>query len=186
MNTLRLLESIRTTGTPLKKQLLMVALITHLLAAKGKPAPVIIGGCALAYYSREVYFTADIDLAYADCDVLDEVLQELGFRKDGRYWVQESLQLAIEVPTSNLAGETAVCETVELEKGLTCLVVGIEDLIIDRLNAAKYWKSATDREMTVLLIRKYASELDWAYLRQKAALPENDTSLEIEDLKKGC
>jgi hypothetical protein len=57
---------IRNTEAHLKKQLLTVALITKLLEETGRSAPVIIGGCALSYYSREVYFTADIDLAYRD------------------------------------------------------------------------------------------------------------------------
>ncbi|MCX8118799.1 MAG: hypothetical protein N3G78_12850 [Desulfobacterota bacterium] len=50
----------------------------------------IIGGCALSYYSREVYFTADIDLAYADREALDRVLKRVGFEKRGRYWVTRS------------------------------------------------------------------------------------------------
>ncbi len=67
--------------SPLKKQLLTVALISKLLMEKGKDTPVVIGDRALAYYSREVYFTADIDLAYADSEAINEVLLEMGFKK---------------------------------------------------------------------------------------------------------
>jgi hypothetical protein len=74
METQEILEIIKKSESPLKRQLLIVSLLTRLLKMVNKPAPVIIGGCALSYYSREVYFTSDIDLAYADREALDTVL----------------------------------------------------------------------------------------------------------------
>ena len=79
METRDILDKIRKTESPLKRQLLTTALITRLLEQKGKPSPTLIGGCALSYYSREVYFTSDIDIAYSDTEALDEVLRELDF-----------------------------------------------------------------------------------------------------------
>ncbi len=183
MQTNQILAKIGETESPLKKQLLVVALITKLLQEAGKPAPVIIGGCALSYYSREVYFTADIDLAYADREGLDKVLRAIGFEKEGRYWVHEGLKVAVEAPASSLAEEEAPVETVELEEGLWCRVIGVEDLIIDRLNACKHWRSQVDCEMAELLVNRYFADLDWAYLDRKAALPENDTLEELQAIK---
>lgn len=94
--TKTIMQRIAQTASPLKRQLLMLACITKELRERGKPAPVLIGGCALAYYSREVYFTADIDLAYADREALGEVLIDLGFVADGRFWVHHDLQLVVE------------------------------------------------------------------------------------------
>lgn len=184
MNTGEILEIIERTESPLKRQLLMVALITNLLEQKGKDAPIIIGGCALSYYSREVYFTADIDLAYADREALDSVFKDIGFRKQGRYWVNERLKMAVEIPASVLIGEDSPVEIVELGDGLQCRVIGIEDLIIDRMNACKYWKSEIDCEMVELLIRRYTKELDWQYLEKKAVIPENNILSELLELKK--
>lgn len=179
-----ILDSIKKTESPLKRQLLMVALITKLLEQKGKDAPIVIGGCALSYYTREVYFTADIDLAYADREALNEVLKSIGFDKRGRYWVNEDLNIAVEAPASVLAGEDSPIEIVELGKDLQCRIIGIEDLIIDRLNACKYWKSEIDCEMVEILIRRYTKELDWAYLKKKAVTPENNIIVELLELKK--
>jgi hypothetical protein len=179
-----ILEIIRNTESPLKRQLLMVALITRLLEEKGKPPPTIIGGCALSYYSREIYFTADIDLAYADREALDSVLRGIGFGKEGRYWFQEDLKVAIEVPTSSLAGEDSPMEAVEVGEGLQCQIIGIEDLVLDRLNACKHWKSEVDCETVELLVKRYANDLNWLYLEKKAVLPENDTLPEMIELKK--
>lgn len=184
MNIKEILAKIGATEAPLARQLLMTGLITGRLAEKGKPAPVLIGGLALSYYTREVYFTADIDLAYADREALDEVLRELGFVKKGRYWIHTGLDIAVEAPAAALAGEDAQRETVELEGGLSCVVIGLEDLIIDRMNACKHWKSEIDCEMTELLIARYGQELDWEYLERRAALPENDSLTELRALKK--
>ncbi len=183
MNVKEILKKIEATDAPLARQLLMTGLITRLLDERGKPAPVLIGGAALSYYSRDVYFTADIDLAYADRDALDAVLRELDFVKSGRYWIHGGLDIAVEVPASGLAGEDAPRETIELEGGLFCIVIGLEDLIVDRMNACKHWKSQVDCEMTELLIARYRGEIDWAYIERKAALPENDTLAELRALK---
>jgi len=184
METQEILKLIQKTESPLKRQLLMVALLTRLLKMMNKEAPVIIGGCALSYYSREVYFTSDIDLAYADREALDKALKGIGFGKEGRYWVHEGLKMAIEAPASSLPGQDSPVEVVELGEGLQCSIVGIEDLVIDRLNAFKHWKSEIDGEMVELLIRRYKNDLDWSYLEKKARLLGNDTLPEILELKK--
>ncbi len=184
INKAEILEIIKNTQSPLKRQLLIVALITKLLEEKGKDIPIVIGGCALSYYSREVYFTADIDLAYADRETLNEVLSSVGFTKQGRYWINEDLKVAVEAPLSVLVGEDSPIEVVEFENGLQCRIIGIEDLIIDRLNACKYWMSSIDCEMVELLIKRYFKEIDWAYLEKKAALPENSSLSELLELKK--
>jgi hypothetical protein len=184
MDKKEIIKLIKKTESPLKKQLLTVALISNLLEKKGKEIPIVIGGLALSYYTREVYFTADIDLAYSNREVLDEVLKDIDFKTRGRYWVNEDLNIAIEVPVGVLVGEEAPIEIVELGPDLQCKIIGIEDLIIDRLNACKHWKSETDCEMAELLVTRYLKELNWAYLEKRAEKPENDTSIELKQLRK--
>ena len=184
MNKKEIQAKIKTVGSPLARQLLMTGLITRLLEEQGKEAPVLIGGLALSYYTREVYFTSDIDLAYADREALDAVLKSLDFVKKGRYWIQHELDMAVEVPTDELADEKSPLESVELDFGLRCVIIGVEDLLIDRLNACKHWNSQIDCEMAELLIAHYSKELDWTYLKGKAELPENDTLSELMTFKK--
>jgi hypothetical protein len=184
METQKILGIIKKTESPLKRQLLMVGLLTRLLKMMNKKAPVIIGGCALSYYSREVYFTSDIDLAYADREALNTALKSISFEKEGRYWVHEELKVVIEAPASSLPGQDSPIEVVELGEGLQCSIIGIEDLLIDRLNAFKHWKSEIDGEMVELLMRRYKNDLDWSYLEKKAVLPENNALSEILELKK--
>lgn len=184
MKKVKILQDIKKTESPLKRQLLAVALLSKVLEEKGKSMPTVIGGLALSYYTREVYFTADIDLAYSDRKALDSALKEIGFKKRGRYWVNNILSLAIEVPVGVLVSEDSPLEIVELGPGLRCQIIGLEDLIIDRMNACKYWKSEIDCEMVELLIRKYIRELDWEYLRKRASQPEKDTWQELLRMKK--
>lgn len=184
METEKILEIIKNTDSPLKRQLLIVGLITKVLEQRDKDIPTVIGGCALSYYSREVYFTSDIDLSYSDIEALDEVLSEIGFKKEGRYWINEGLKIAIEVPAGVLVGEESPAEIVELGEGMICRIIGIEDLVIDRLNACKYWKSEIDCEMVELLLFRYFKEMDWSYLEKKASMPENNSLPELAELRK--
>ncbi|MBP7864572.1 MAG: hypothetical protein KA419_01375 [Acidobacteria bacterium] len=81
------------------------------------------------------------------------MLDGLGFRREGRHWVQEGWNIAVKCPAADLAGEDALREEIDLGEGLGLYVIGLEDLLIDRLNAWVHWKSAVDREMLLVLPR---------------------------------
>jgi predicted nucleotidyltransferase len=183
MNSDEIYRRIPSIASPLKRQLMTVALISRMLQERGSRPPVIIGGCALAYYSREVYFSNDIDLACSNRQALDGVLKALQFRTDGRYWINDFLDIAVEAPASALPGEDAPWEEIVLEEGLSCWVIGMEDLIVDRLNAAKHWKSRVDSEMVELLMARYGPGLDWDYLEKRCTAPENDTVQELKAIR---
>lgn len=54
-------------------------------------------------------------------------------------------------------------------------LIGLEDLLIDRLYSAKHWKYERDEAQALSLLSFYASKLDWDYLtaRAKAELVED-------------
>ena len=175
-----ILEGVKS---PLKRQLLVLAFISQRMKELGSQVPVLIGGCALAYYSREVYFTTDIDLACPDRKTLDEVLRSIGFVAEGRYWVHKSMNLMVEAPAGALVGEDATREIVEMGNGLECCVIGLEDLLIDRMNACVHWNSKKECEMVEFLIGMWSAEIDWKYLLERAEKPENDTREKFEELR---
>lgn len=117
---------------PLKRRLWVLGVITEALRADGI-RPILIGGCALEYYTFGGYATRDSDIAVSDYQRLGEVMDELGFEWRGRYWLQSDLEILLEAPAFDLTGETAPLTIVELDD-LTCYIIGVEDLIIDRLN----------------------------------------------------
>ena len=184
MRKVEIKKKFRSLGTIeplLKRQFYALGIITELL--KPELPPILVGGCALAYYTRGVYQTADIDIAYQNTNALDKVLRSIGFKKEGRYWFCEEIGIAIEVPVSSISDAASPIEEVEIGE-FRCYVVGIEDLIIDRLNACKYWESRTDCEMAELLLVHYKNEIDLDYLKKRASQPENDTWGLIEEALK--
>jgi hypothetical protein len=183
-NTVILEALLAGVVSPLKRQLLVLAYISQRMKELGNQVPVLIGGCALAYYSREVYFTTDIDLACSDRVALDTVLRSIGFVVEGRYWVHHDMNLMVEAPAGSLVGEDAPREIIELGNGLECCVIGIEDLLIDRMNACLHWNSSQECEMVDLLVSLWSTEIEWDYLLLRAAKPENSSRERFEELRR--
>lgn len=76
--------------------------------------------------------------------------------------------MAIEVPDSVLAGSTE--RVVRVQVGdVEVHVIGLEDLVMDRLRAFVYWRSSADGEWAARLMALHEGEIDWGYLRGKAA-----------------
>ncbi len=170
-NQLQKLKSIRD---PLKRSLFFIALLTEALG-KEKGVPVVVGGFALEFYSTGGYSTGDIDLVYPDHELCGTKLMEWGFKEEGRHWISEEFDLFVEAPGSFLPEEEQKrVATVEIE-GMTVCIIGVEDLIIDRLNAFVHWKSTDDGYWAKELIYIYFDTLDHDYLtgrcRDEQTLP---------------
>jgi hypothetical protein len=151
-----------------RRRLLALGLLTDRLAAEGIE-PILVGGAALDFYTAGGYTTGDVDLALPRGPAVDAAFSELGFRPQGRFWVREDLDLLFEAPApAGLPGETAARTIVELD-GLRIVVIGIEDLLLDRLRAAVHWRSDEDRRWARRLALLHAERLDRAYLAAKVA-----------------
>ncbi|HOJ93008.1 MAG TPA: DUF6036 family nucleotidyltransferase [Dictyoglomaceae bacterium] len=129
--------------------------------------PIIVGENALEFYTLGSYATADIDIVCNEIEEVAKILRDWDFKKIGRHWFNPEIDIAIEIPDEFLAGDYSKVTTVEIE-GLTAYIIGIEDLIIDRLNACFYWKSPQDCEWVRELILLYKDEIDWEYLEGKS------------------
>ena len=59
------------------------------------------------------------------------------------------------------------------------MIIGVEDLLIDRLRAWVHWKSDEDGRWTRRLAQLYAQRMDWRYLRARTGgVPEEAEALE--------
>ncbi len=58
-------------------------------------------------------------------------------------------------------------------------IIGVEDLIIDRLTAAKYWRSnpKLDIEQAAVLLTAFKNSVDLEYIRQRAVEEKVDDYL---------
>src|SRR5699024_6946125 len=99
--------------------------------------PIIVGGLSVELYTRNNYTTYDIDLISDGRDKFDKLLtNELGFNKEGRNWYHQELEISIEIPDNYLEGNKEKVIEMKLENGLHIYVIGVEDLIIHRLESA--------------------------------------------------
>ena len=159
-------REIARISDPLRRTLALVATVTELLADEGV-RPILVGGMALQFYTLGGYVTADVDVVASRRDRVGRVLDQLGFKHQPgfRHWIHEELDLAIEIPDEVLAGSLDRVAEVEVD-GKTAYVIGIEDLIVDRLNASKHWHSKLDGEWAQRLLAMYDDEIDHQYLRE--------------------
>ncbi len=168
------LKDLRKIEDPVKKRALFVALLAQEVAQRGGRSPIVVGGEALEIYTQGGYTTGDIDIK-GPASIINEVLLEWGFSKKGRVWFHEELDVYV-----GWLGE-ALDEGSEAEKRVTTVVVGdglevkvisVEDLIIDRLSAVKWWKDEDGIMWAKVLVEvKKAAEghVDRDYLLERAA-----------------
>ncbi len=153
---------------PAKRRLYVVGLLTRLLEPAGT-LPVVVGGAAVEFYTLGAYATLDVDLVIPDRQALAQALQVLGFQRrlGERHWYHEELDLAIEAPDERLAGSLAKVVQVQVDD-VRVHVIGIEDLILDRLRAFVHWRSTADGEWAARLWEVHRQRIDTAYLEAEA------------------
>jgi len=159
------LDGLAEIEEPLERRLRTLAIITECLAPTGIK-PVLVGGMAVEFYTSGGYSTFDIDVI-ADTQSLGRALDDLGFSRHGRHWFREDLSVAIEAPSDSLGAEAERIAEVKMGD-LRFYVLGVEDLILDRLNAYVHWKSDEDRRWATHLIAENRDQIDWDYLNRRA------------------
>jgi hypothetical protein len=170
------ISKIKSINNRLDKVMLFTAVLTKELEVYGI-RPILVGGAALEFYTLGSYLTLDVDLVIRGRDQAQKVLSAMGFTRGPgeKSWYSDDLELSVEIPDDTLAGSMDRLTIVDLNNNLTVYVIGIEDLIIDRLNAYKWWKSLSDGEWAVAIMVVHFDELDFEYLslRSKEELIED-------------
>ena len=88
------------------------------------------------------------------------------------------IDLLFEAPApAGLPGEDAPRTEVEVD-GLRVVIIGIEDLLIDRLRAWVRWNSDEDGRWVRRLALLYPDRIDWHYVRERTSkIPEEAEAL---------
>lgn len=147
--------------------MLLVGILNRHLP-EGREA-VLVGGALVEFLTDGAYVTGDVDVI-GDADAILPLLAAAGFEREGRVYFQKALGLVLDVAGDSLRrGETVTYMEFE---GYRVPTVTLEDAIVDRLLAAKFWKSTTDWEQAVLLFNAHARTVDRAVLRGKARANE--------------
>lgn len=159
-------DLLASVGDTLERRLTFVAVLSAGVEALGWPAPVVVGGHAVEFYTAGSYATIDIDLAGAS-EPVDMVLRGWGFEREGRHWFDEALGLVVEVPGSRL-GPDELAHAAHARVGRFVVgIIGIEDLVIDRLAACKHWDDQDSCDWADTLLAG-GHEIDLGYLRRRA------------------
>ena len=130
---------------------------------RAKEKPVLVGGGAVEFYSFGQFVTGDLDLC-AQTAALSAVLEEMGFCKEGMYFIRGKLFIHVLGP-----GFKGRSDEISIGKGLNIRVIALEDLIVDRLNSCKFWKYQIDCEQARYLLNTYDERLDDEYLVERAS-----------------
>ncbi|ODA44817.1 hypothetical protein THER_0445 [Thermodesulfovibrio sp. N1] len=150
-----------------------MALLSEEFRKRGAKEPIIVGGLAVEIYTQGSYTTGDIDIK-ADITLLEEILKNWGFKKTGRVWLNDYLDIYIDWLGSSLEeGEEAEkrVNAVLIDENLNVKIISIEDLIIDRLNAYKWWKDEDSFLWAKILLKikeRMEEQIDLEYLKKRA------------------
>ncbi len=112
--------------------------------------PILVGGAAVAFYTDGRYTTKDIDLIAVGGKELEKIMNQLGFVKYGKDFINNKLKIYIEF-SSEILGATEKFAEISVD-GRNLNIISIDDLIVDRLCAFKFWKSEIDGLNAMILI----------------------------------
>ncbi len=167
------LKELEQIEDPVKKRAIFIGILSREIVRLGGKPPVVVGGEAVELYTQGSYTTGDIDIK-SPKTITEDILKDWGFVKKERSWSNNSLDIYID-----WLGES-LDEGSDAEKRVVTLIiadkyevriVSIEDLIIDRLNAFKWWKDEDSFMWAKVLIQvkaKMQEALDLDYLNKRA------------------
>jgi hypothetical protein len=176
-----LLAKLGKEPNDLKKKMLLLGFLSDELSGKGGFL-LLVGGQAVETYTGGQFTTGDVDITTTDREETEKLLGRLGFTREGMVWLNEKLAIVVHI-VGSYPTRTERVRTVEVGP-YRVRVVGVEELIIDRLRAAKFWKSKRDSEQAAVLLNGFRERIDPEYLRNRAQEEKVDDVLsEVEEMK---
>jgi hypothetical protein len=92
---MEIIEELYLIDDPVKKRAFFIAFLSSEIEKLGGKRPIVVGEEALEIYTQGAYTTGDIDLK-APKEPLEKILKELEFKKIGRLWINEELDIYID------------------------------------------------------------------------------------------
>jgi len=177
------MKNLKEIEDPVKRRAYFIGLLSREVEREGGKDVIVVGGEALELYTQGSYSTGDIDIK-GQKKTLEKVLKKFNFKKVGRLWINEYLDIYIDWQGENLdegeEGKKRV-NTIIIEDELEIKVLSFEDLIIDRLKSSKRWGDMDGLMWAKVLVdikKKSGQKVDLNYLKKRAKAEK------VEDLFK--
>ncbi|OUL09459.1 hypothetical protein B0533_04650 [Sedimentibacter sp. SX930] len=145
----------------------VAGIIRDYLAKKYHAEVIVTGGLSVEYYTDGGYTTQDIDMITQSQRELEIILTDLGFMRDGKYWVHDPLEIVIEVvasvPFDGVYKPTLKAAT---KDGFSVNFVDINDILMDRVRGLAHWQYKDYGEQLLAMIDSHLQKLDMEYLKK--------------------
>ncbi|HEV2416084.1 MAG TPA: hypothetical protein VGX27_14870 [Candidatus Dormibacteraeota bacterium] len=158
-----LLSKARTTERRLDQRLLVAAAFTTVMQS----SPIVVGGTAEEYWTRDEYQPTDLDLIPGPSLADEAAFKEIGLEKEGRHWVSKDLPVATEFPHDT---SFEVMRTSHIAVGgVDVKVIGVDDLYLERLGQTTMSESTDHVHFASVLAVAVANwgQLDWSYIEKR-------------------
>lgn len=135
----------------------------------------VVGGLSVELYTDGGYMTADVDFVGPNHQGIMDCLEELGYvslSDTGKnvlggsvMRIHAKLNSLVEVPSEGLknADEERVNKIVTPD-GLILTVIGIEDIVADRIRASLHYKETVHYEYIAEMLERHRQRMDFDYL----------------------
>ena len=166
------ISRLRKEPNQLRKKMLLLGYVTSQLEKK-KQSIFLVGGQAVETYTAGQFPTGDIDVTTSDSATTQKVLKSLGFEEMGMIWLNKRLGMAFHI-VGYFPPERS--RTIRIGP-YKARIIGVEELILDRLSAAKFWNILADYEKAKVLYDNFEKQIDKDYLRETAKKKKVDDLL---------
>jgi hypothetical protein len=158
----RLLTQAQTATGRVRRNLFVAAAVSDAIANR----PVLVGGAAEDHYIGGRYRQTDVDFVGWLTAEDEAALTDLGFHKEGRWWVDEGTGVPVEFPESSLAGDVERIRQIQVGEGLVSLI-GPEDLYLDRVRQATAEPGEGQQTNAALALAiTNPDTIDWRYIER--------------------
>lgn len=140
--------------------------------------PIIVGGLSVEIYTENDYTTRDIDFVSERHDLVENILLQLRFKKHGKVYYHDLIEVSVEIPSNHLAGSYEKVVKASITDDRYVYIISIEDIILDRLRAYTHWTSAQDGEWGFELLARNSDEVDKVYLYNHIEHPNEKVNLD--------
>lgn len=159
-------QDLKRARSPTERRLYFAALLSKAGEASADEF-IVVGGSAIEFYTSGRYTSGDIDIVSTMPKKWAGILREWRFKEQGRIWYSDDLGIVVDLVKPPYTYDVTRTQVLVTRFG-TVRVAAVEDLLIKRLESAKFWKLPGDMDQAKLLAIVHWDRIDWEYVRDLA------------------